>query len=174
MGTTDKLPKEPQGKLWSYDFKSESVEGTISVGFNNLQKDLAVIFKPFVKGTPKPPKSTPLIGIQLFSTSGSKNPFPTGAVELTKFGTASKLDDDRRLYLTIKYTELSETVIKKIYLSSVDGNGGPISTTIDLAAPKDSITPPFVYTVKKAKTSKPQLVLAISEWPEGDPLISHG
>jgi hypothetical protein len=174
MGTTSVLTKAPQGSTWSYSFKSIDAAGTISVGFKSLKKDLVVIFCPPDAGAKKVPKSNPVVGIQVFDTAGGKNPYPKKAIELTQFGSPTDPKSDDKLILTINYSRLDLSVVKKLIISGMDATGTLVSTTIDLAAPKASTKKPFVYSAARATTKAYKLVLEIAEWPKGDPLISHG
>jgi hypothetical protein len=174
MGKTVVLPKTPHGKSWSYTFNSAGAAGTISVAFETLKSSIAVIFMPPDEQTKKIPKTTPLVGIQVFDTSGGKAPLSGNAKELTEFGDPKKPKDAEKLILTIKYSKLDTAVIKKLYLSGENSSGKLVTTTIDLSNPAGADNSPFRYTAKKEATKSCQIVLKIAEWPKGDPLISHG
>jgi hypothetical protein len=174
MGTTNGLTKAPKGSIWSYSFKSIDAAGTISVGFKSTKTGIVVIFSPPDSGVKTIPKSNPIVGIQIFDTAEGKKPFPKKAIELTQFGSSAGQKESDKLILTISYSRLDQTVIKKLIISGLDSTGNLVSTTIDLATPKGSTKKPFVYTATKATTRNYKLILEIEEWLAGDPLISHG
>jgi hypothetical protein len=174
MGTTKALPKDPHGRSWRNDFTSIDATGSISVAFKEPQKDLAVYFSP-PRGDKKPlPKAKPIVGIQLFDASNGKNPFSSKALELTQFGGPAGQKGFGTLILTVNYSNLNTAVIKHLFLSALDANGKVVYSSIDLDKPVGSTKKPFIYTAKKANTKSCRLIIEISEWPEGDPLISHG
>lgn len=171
MGIAD----SPLGEKWSYDFKNADVEGTISVGFRNPQKNLAVLFKPYFKGLKTEPRSTPIVGIQIFDTSKGNDPASrTAALELTQFGKSANGRNDTTLILTITLTKFNFAKNKYLFITAPGAGGTLDSIQIELDKPSGSTKKPFIYTAAKSRSRTYKLILEITEWPKGDPLISHG
>jgi hypothetical protein len=171
MGIAD----SPLGEKWSYDFKNAEVEGTISVGFRNPQKSLAVLFKPYFKGLKTKANSTPIAGIQIFDTSKGNDPCSgTAALELTQFGKSANGRNDNTLILTITFTKFNFAVNKYLFITAPGAGGNLDITQIELEKPSGSDKKPFIYTAARSKSRTYKLILEITEWPKGDPLISHG